>query len=84
MELGFVPLMIRAVSRGVFEVAMECQKTLGSLSGFYFFDLVDVFILDACHLFPQCMLAIIPLIGDMTDIETRTAVNIEQGLLFAP
>lgn len=32
-----------------------------------------VFILDACHLFPQCMLAVIPLIGGVTDVVVTIA-----------
>ena len=32
-----------------------------------------VFILDACHFFPQCMLAIIALIGGVTDVVVTIA-----------
>lgn len=31
------------------------------------FGVRDVFSVDACHLYPQCMLTIISLTGDMTD-----------------
>ena len=34
--------------------------------GFIFFGAAAVFSVDACHLFPQCMLAVIPLIEGVT------------------
>ena len=39
--------------------------------------------MDVCHLFPQCILAIIPLKGGMTGVVTRACPDIEQGLPFA-
>ena len=39
-----------------------CRFSIFCCEGFFFFIIIDV-----CHLFPQCMLAIIPLIGGVTD-----------------
>ena len=36
--------------------------------GLVFFGVKAVFSVDACHLFPQCMLAVIPLTGGVTDV----------------
>ena len=41
-----------------------------------------VFIVDVCHLFPQCMLVIIPLIGGLIIVVVTRALDIEQGLPF--
>ena len=43
-----------------------------------------VFSMDACHLFPQCMLAVIPLIGDVTDVVvTRACTRYCVGLIYS-
>lgn len=39
-----------------------------SLRGFNSFDKREVFSIDVCHLFPQCLLNIIPLLGGVTDV----------------
>ena len=40
--------------------------------------------MDACYLFLQCMLAIIPLVGDGTDVvKTKSSLDIEYSFLFA-
>ena len=33
-----------------------------------FFGVRAVFLMDVCHIFPQCMLAVSPLIGSVTDV----------------
>ena len=42
--------------------------SLCSLCGFNSFGKRKVFSMDVCHLFPQCLLAIIPLLGGVTDV----------------
>lgn len=42
-----------------------------------------VFSVDVCHLFPQCLLAVIPLIGGVTGVGPGTALNVAWGLPFA-
>ena len=41
--------------------------------GLIFFGVRAVFSMDACHPFPQCMLAIIPLMGGVTDVVVTRA-----------
>ena len=41
--------------------------------GLIFFGATVVFSIDVCHLFPQCMLTIIPLIGGVTDVVVTRA-----------
>lgn len=48
---------------------------LGSLHGFNIFGARAVFIMDACHAFPQCVLAIILLIEDVTCVVITRACN---------
>ena len=50
--------------------------------GFMLFGTRAIFSIDVCHLFPQCVLAIIPLIGGVTDLVTRV-LHTERGLFFA-
>lgn len=45
--------------------------SLCRLCGFNIFGMKGVFSVDVCHLFPQCMLAVIPLIGGVTGVGTR-------------
>ena len=77
VELGLVPLVARALSRSVFRGGCQLHTTLGSLPGFkFFFFLFDsraFFSLDACHLFSQCMLAAVLLLGDVTDVVVTKA-----------
>lgn len=51
------------VLEGCFYVGM----LLCSLHEFNIFGVRAICSMDTCHLFPQCMLAIIPLIGGATD-----------------
>ena len=55
---------LRLSGGGLFYVGMS----LCSLHGFNFFIVSTVFSVDDCHLFPQRMLAIIPLIGGLTGV----------------
>ena len=57
MELALVPLMVRTVSRSVFRSICELGITLAAWLGLIFFGAWVVFHMDACYLFPQCMLA---------------------------
>ena len=50
--------------------------------GLLLFGTRAAFSIDVCHLFSQCVLAIIPLIAGVADIETR-ALHPEQGICFA-
>lgn len=60
----------------------ECPCVISAL--LMFFWCKDVFSMNACHLFPQCMLVVILLIGKVIGIVmTCACLNIEQGLLFA-
>ena len=44
----------------------------------------DVFSMNVCHLFPQCMLVVVFLIGKLIGIViTCTCLDVEQGLPFA-
>ena len=43
--------------------------------GLIFFGERAVFIMDACHLFPQCMLAIIPMVGGVIDTVVTRALH---------
>ena len=39
--------------------------------------------LDAYHIFPQCVLAIITLIGGVIGVVTQAALDVERGVFFA-
>ena len=52
---------------------MSEHLSLCSLHGFSIFGARAVFSMDACCLFPQYMLAIIPLIGGVTGVVVTTA-----------
>ena len=41
--------------------------------GLIFFGMGAVFSIDACHVFPQCMFVLIPLIGGVTDVVVTRA-----------
>ena len=43
--------------------------------GLIFFGVRAVFSMDACHLFSQCMLAIVPLIRGVTDVVTTACTG---------
>ena len=58
------------------------RSSLYSLHGFNMFGVRIIFSMDACCLFSQCMLAIIPLIGAVTDVVTRACISYRPGLLF--
>ena len=45
------------------------RSSLYSLHGFNMFGVRIIFSMDACCLFSQCMLAIIPLTGDVTGVQ---------------
>ena len=47
--------------------------SLCSLCGFNIFDVRAVFCMDACHVFLQCVLAVIPLIGGVTGVVVTRA-----------
>ena len=49
---------------GLFYVRTSCVACVGLI----LFGASVVFIIDVCHLSPQCMLAIIPFIGGVTDV----------------
>ena len=69
MELGLVPLVVRALLRNLFRGGCQLSMTLGSLYRFHiFFGVRDIFSLITCHAFPQCMLTMIPSIGDETEV----------------
>ena len=54
-----------------FYVGMSlCSLHVNSL---IFFGVKAVFSMDACHVFPQCILAVIPLIGGVTDVVVTRA-----------
>ena len=44
--------------------------------GLIFFGARAFYSIDVCHLFPQCMLAIIPLIGGVTDVVVTRTCNV--------
>ena len=75
MVLGLLSVMVRAVSRGVFRGGCEFRKTLDHLHGYNILGARAVFNMDACHLFPHYVLAVIPLIGGVTDVVTRACVG---------
>ena len=58
----------QTVLEGCFYVGMSLCRLRGFIFKFLYFLLVRgiFFSMDDCHLFPQCMLAIIPLIGGLT------------------
>ena len=65
--LGILPFSARPPDcLGYFYVG----TSLCNLHGLIFFGVRAVFSMDVCHLFPQCMLAVVPLIGDVTDMVT--------------
>ena len=66
MLWGFFLLMPdpQTVLEGYFYVG----TSLHSLCGLIIFGVRAVFSMDVCHLFPQCKLAVIPLIGGVTDV----------------
>ena len=43
--------------------------------GLIFFGVRAAFSMDACHLFSQCMQAIIPLLGGVTDVVIRACTG---------
>lgn len=51
------------------------EESMCSLSTFNIFGERAVFIMDACHLFPQCMLAIIPMVGGVIDTVVTRALH---------
>ena len=72
--LGVLPLDSRpsdCLGRVIFMWEHPCVSCVGLI----FFGASIVFSIDDCHLFPQCMLAIIPLIGDVTDVVAAAPVH---------
>ena len=57
----------------VLESYFYVEVSLCSLCGFNIFGGSAVFSVDDCHVFPHCMLAIIPLIGGVTGVVVTTA-----------
>lgn len=49
----------------ILEDYLYAEASLHSLYGFNIFGARPVVSMDSCHLFPQCVLAIIPLIGSV-------------------
>ena len=69
------------VLEGYFSVGM----LLCSLDGFNIFGVRAICSMHTCHLFPQCMLAIIPLIGGVTDamwLDPALGIEWASSLLF--
>ena len=65
MPLGFflLSLDLKTVLEGYYYL----RTLLCGLHEFNIFGVRAICSMDTCHLFPQCMLAIIPLIGGATD-----------------
>ena len=59
----------QTVSEGYFIWELPCVACLGLIV----FGVRVVFTIDVFHLFPQCMLAIIPFIGGVTDVVVTRA-----------
>ena len=56
-------------------------SSLCSLCGFNSFGKRGVFSMDVCHLFPQCLLTIIPLLGGVT---VAVAIRVITGCCTVP
>ena len=72
-DLDPFSLVVKAVSWHVFRGGCRLIMTLGILSGFNNFGARVVFSLDAFHFSPPCILAILPLLGYVTNVVVTRA-----------